>query len=91
MKVVILYHPNREYAGLAEDYARDYHRLHQDRPKIELTSLESVQGSELAKLYDIVRYPAILAVANDGSLQKLWQDIPWPLMEEVAAYSVPGS
>jgi hypothetical protein len=45
----------------------------------------------MAKLYDIVRYPAILAVANDGSLQKMWQDMPWPLMDEVAAYSVPGS
>jgi hypothetical protein len=91
MRVIILYHPNREFAGLAEDYAKDYHRRHQDRPKMELVSLETVEGSEMAKLYDIVRYPAILAVANDGSLQKMWQDMPWPLMDEVAAYSVPGS
>lgn len=72
---------------MAEDYAADYHRMHQDRPKIELLSLETVSGAELAKLYDVVRYPAILVIAADGSLQKLWQDIPWPLMDEVAAYS----
>ena len=91
MRVVILYHPNQEFAGMAEDYARDYYHRHQDRPKIELLSLDTVEGSEMAKLYDVVRYPAILAVAQGGGLQKLWQDRPWPLMDEVAAYSTPGS
>jgi hypothetical protein len=45
----------------------------------------------MAKLYGVVRYPAILVVANDGSLQKFWQDRPWPLMDEVAAYSMSSS
>ena len=90
MRVVILYHPNREFAGLAEDFKRDFESRHQDR-KVEMVSLETVEGSEMAKLYDVVRYPAILAVASNGSLQKMWQDQPWPLMDEVAAYSVPGS
>lgn len=88
MKVVILYHPNAEFAGLAQDYTKDYHRRHPDRPEFELISLDTVEGSEMARLYDVVRYPAILALANDGSLQKLWQDQPWPLMDEVSAYSV---
>jgi hypothetical protein len=86
MKVVILYHPNREFAGLAEDFKRDFESRHQDR-EVELLSLDTVAGSEMAKLYDVVRYPAILVVANDGTLQKFWQDRPWPLMDEVAAYA----
>jgi hypothetical protein len=48
-----------------------------------------VEGSDMAKLYDVVRYPAILAVADDGSLQRLWQDRPWPLMDEVSPYITP--
>ena len=91
MKVIALYHPNSEFAGMAQDYVRDYHRKYQDRPKIELLSLDTVKGSELAGIYDVVRYPAILAVAQDGSLQKLWQDRPFPLFDEVAAYSMPGA
>lgn len=86
MRLVILYHPNSEFAGLAQDYKRDFEARHHDK-KIELLSLEEVAGAETANLYDVVRYPAILAIANDGSLLKLWQDQPWPVMDELAAYS----
>jgi hypothetical protein len=82
-----LYHPNAEFAGLAEDYKRDFEQRHPDR-QAELVSLETVEGAEMAKLYGVVRYPAILVIANDGQLQKMWQDQPFPLMDEVAAYSV---
>ncbi len=87
MRTVVLYHPNAEFAGMVQDYKRDFENRHPDR-KIELISLEETAGSELAKLYDVVRYPAILVIASDGQLQKLWQDRPFPLMDQVAAYSV---
>jgi thiol-disulfide isomerase/thioredoxin len=86
MRTIILYHPKDEFAGLAQDYKRDYETKHPGQ-KIELVSLDEVEGSEMAKLYDIVRYPAILVVAKDGSLQKMWQDRPFPLLDEVASYS----
>ena len=90
MKAVILYHPNQEFAGLAEDYAKEFHKRHEDK-KIELISLDTTEGSEMARLYDVVRYPAILAISEDGALLKFWQDQPWPLMDEVSAYSVPAA
>jgi hypothetical protein len=37
MKVVILYHPNAEFAGLAEDYKKDFERQHAGKT-IELVS-----------------------------------------------------
>lgn len=86
MRTVILYHPNSEFAGMSEDFKRDYERRHYGR-QIELVSLEEVEGAEMAKLYDVVRYPAILALKDDGSLLKLWQDRPWPPLDEVAAYA----
>ena len=87
MRTVILYHPNSEFAGMAEDYARDYHRKYEDRPQIEKISLDEPAGTELAELYDIVRYTALLVIGPDGQLQKSWQDQPWPLFDEVGAYS----
>jgi NADPH-dependent 2,4-dienoyl-CoA reductase/sulfur reductase-like enzyme len=85
MRTVTLYHPNQEFAGVAEDFKRDFELRHPDKP-VELISLETVEGAELAKLYDVVRYPAILVIAEDGHLQKVWQDQPFPMMDEVAAY-----
>lgn len=85
MKAVILYHPNQEFGGLAEDFKRDFESRMKGR-EIELVSLETVEGAEMAKLYDAVRYPAILVITNNGQLQKLWQDRPLPLIDEVAAY-----
>lgn len=87
MRTVILYHPNSEFAGMAEDYARDYHHKYEAAAKIELVSLDTKDGSQLAELYDVVRYPALLVVGPDGQLQKMWQDRPWPLMDEVAAFA----
>lgn len=85
MRAVILYHPNSEFARLVEDYKRDFETAHEGS-ELELLSLESVEGAELARLYDIVRYPALLVIGPENRLQKLWQDQPFPLMDEVAAY-----
>jgi len=87
MRTVILYHPASEFAGMAEDYARDYHRKYETAAEIEMLSLDIKEGAQLAELYDVVRYPAIMVIGPDGQLQKLWQDRPWPLMDEVASYA----
>jgi hypothetical protein len=87
MRTVIVYHPNQEFAGVVEDFKRDFESRQADK-QVELISLETTPGAELAKLYDVVRYPAILVIAENGNLQKLWQDQPFPLFDEVAAYSV---
>lgn len=40
----------------------------------------------MARLYDIVRYPAVLATRDNGEMLALWQGEQLPLMNEVAAY-----
>ncbi len=86
MRVLILYHPNSEHAGKVLDYARDYKRF--KNKEIELLSLETVEGAELAKLYDITNYPAVIVTKDDGQIQKIWQDINLPLMNELEAYTI---
>ncbi|HET7528746.1 MAG TPA: hypothetical protein VFJ84_00765 [Candidatus Saccharimonadales bacterium] len=86
MRIVILYHPNSEQAGPAETFKHDFEAAHYGY-KVELLSLETTEGAELAKLYDIVRYPAILVLGPEDRLQQMWQDQPWPPMGEVYAYA----
>lgn len=86
MRTVILYHPNSEQAGPAETFKHDFEARHYGF-KIELVSLETIEGSDMAATYDVTRYPAILVTHDDGSFQQMWQDQPWPPLEEVFAYS----
>ena len=85
MKVVALYHPKSEHGGVVEDYARDYKNSH--GRLLELKSLETREGAAIASLYDITSYPALLALAGDGTVQGVWQGLPLPLMNELDPYS----
>jgi hypothetical protein len=84
MTICILYHPESEFARSVEEYAHDFERERGE--PIELISLESTKGAEIARLYDVVQYPALLAIAEDGQLQKVWQGEVMPLKDEVAGY-----
>jgi hypothetical protein len=85
MKVIVLYRPNSEQEGKAKDLARDYKQL--KNRDLELVSLDTVEGDDMAKLYDITQYPAIVALKEDGQLQKLWQGESWPQMNELDYYA----
>lgn len=84
MKVSILYHPESEFARAVEEYAHDFER--QKGKAIELISLETKDGANLAALYDIVRYPALIVRRDNNDLVKHWEGEPLPLMNEVAGY-----
>lgn len=64
----------------------DFHARNADI-KLEVVNIDERDGIALASLYDIMQYPAILALAVDGSLLKLWQGDTLPLLDEVASYA----
>lgn len=84
MLVRALYHPNSEFTTAMEAFAKDFKERY--GTEVEMISLETVEGSELAKLYGIVTYPAILVTRNDGQLSKAWEGTPFPMIDNVAGY-----
>jgi hypothetical protein len=86
MKVVILFRPGSEHARTVEDFVRDFTRYHADR-RIDLVSVDTRDGSSTAMLYDVMQYPAILALADDGQVLQEWEGDRLPLMNEVAYYA----
>jgi hypothetical protein len=84
MKVCILYHPDSEYARPVEEFAHEFQRQHNS--KLELVSIQTREGAAMASLYDIMRYPAVMALRDDGQVLQLWEGEHLPLMSEVAAY-----
>lgn len=84
--MVILYHPNSDHARTVEQFAHDFST--QVGRRIELVSLESRDGAATASLYDITRYPAIIALSNAGEILKAWQGPVMPLINEVSYYTM---
>jgi hypothetical protein len=85
MRLVILYHPQSDHIGLVDTYAQDFRRF--KGRNIERISLETKEGADMAALYDIVRYPALLVIGPDGGLAAVWQGSLLPLMDELSAYA----
>ena len=87
VKVLILYRPDSEHANEVETFVEDFQRQHLAVRKVELLSLNTREGSSMASLYDVMSYPAILVLADDGSLVNSWSGLPLPLMDEIAGYA----
>lgn len=87
MKLVILYRPKSGYASHVERFAHDFQARHATA-KLELVNIDEREGVATASLYDIMQYPAILALAGDGRLLQLWQGEQLPLMNDVASYVI---
>jgi len=86
MRVVVVWKDYTDYARGVIDFLREFHR----RTGKELESLdpESREGSNFAQVYDIVQYPTIIAVADDGKEQMRWVGMPLPLINDVSFYTL---
>lgn len=87
MKLLILYRPQSDHERLVEDFVRDFGRQYDAGQRVEMMSLNTREGAATASIYDVTRYPAILALGHDGRVLNMWQGTPLPLMDEVAGYA----
>ncbi len=86
MKVLVLYRPDSESSRVVEEFIRNYRERHQ-HDRLEILNIDTREGSAMASLYDVMQYPAILVLRDDGYIQKDWQGSQLPLMDEVAGYA----
>jgi hypothetical protein len=86
MKLLILYRPRSEHASSVESFVHDYQSRYEVRG-LEVVDADSRDGNATATLYDVMRYPAILALREDGSILHSWEGDSLPLLDEVAYYA----
>lgn len=86
MNIVVLYHPESDHARKVLTFQHDFENL--TAHKIDLLSMETLEGSEKAKLYGVTQYPAIMVVGVSGDLQKLWEGDNLPQINEVISYTL---
>ena len=87
MKVLVLYRPNSEHGRSIETFIRDFRYQHEDNADLlDVQNIDTRDGVSTASLYDVVQYPAVIILGDDGQMMKSWQGEDLPLMDEVAGY-----
>ena len=84
MKVVVIYKDNTDYAREVTDYMRDFKA--QTGHDLETLDPESPEGVDFCRTYDILRFPSMIAISDEGQLQNIWQGTPLPTISEVSYY-----
>ena len=84
MRVVVIYKEESDYAREVTDYLRDFTR--QTSHELETMNPDTLVGIDFCRTYDIVEYPTVIALSDNGSLQNMWRGRPLPTISEVSYY-----
>lgn len=84
MRVVVVYKDQTDYARTVLDYLRDFE--HQTSHILENIDPDTASGTQFCETYDIVEYPTIIAISDDGVMQNEWSGLPLPTISEVSYY-----
>ena len=85
MRIVVVYKDASDHGREVREYIDDFER--QTGLKIEQINPNDGRNQFFLQAYDIVEYPTILAIADDGRLLQMWRGRPLPLTNEVAYYA----
>lgn len=84
MRVVAVYKDNMDYTRSIDTFMGDFAR--QTGRVLERLDPESREGELFCRTYDIVQYPTIIALSNDGQMQNIWSGDTLPTISEVSYY-----
>ena len=84
MRVKVVYRYESDHAREVIDYLRDFER--QTGHIIEEVDPDTPDGAHTCRTYDIVEYPTMFALSEDGQLQNMWRGRPLPTISEVSYY-----
>lgn len=84
MQATIIYKDNSDHARTVLDYLRDFER--QTGHKLPTIDPDTPDGTSFCRTYDIVEYPTVVALTDDGIMQNIWRGLPLPTISEVSYY-----
>ena len=84
MRVIVLFKEQTDYARQVSDFIDDFKR--QTGHELEVIDPESSQGISFTEAYDILEFPTIIAISDEGQIQNQWKGTPLPTISEVSYY-----
>jgi hypothetical protein len=85
MRTLVVYKEDSEEARAVDTFLHDFTR--QTGRSIETMNPDTPDGAQFCSVYDIVQYPTLLAVDDNGSMQNMWVGLPLPTISEVSYYA----
>ncbi|MFT4532362.1 MAG: hypothetical protein ACI9T8_000382 [Candidatus Saccharimonadales bacterium] len=84
MRLVVIYRVRSDRARAVSEFIETLNRRYPGKTLHEL-DIDTREGAAEAALYGVMDYPAFIATAYDGRVVSMWQGMPLPLIDEVAA------
>lgn len=85
MRVVVMYRAMSEHRRPVEEFMHEFER--RTSKTIGAIDPDSREGMNFARTYDIVEYPTMVALSEEGQVQALWRGLPLPTLSEVSYYA----
>ena len=85
MRVVCVWKDNSDYSREMIEWLENFQR--RTGKEIESIDPESMAGGDFASIYDVVEYPTLLALADDGRVLEAWRGMPLPRIDEVSYFA----
>ena len=84
MRVVCVFRDNQDYSRSVNEWLEDFYR----RTGKQIETMEPDQNIGFCEAYDIVEYPTILAISDNGEVHAMWRGKDLPLINEVSYYTI---
>ena len=85
MKVVVVWRDNTDYARELQMWMDDFE--HETGKTVETLDPDTPEGEMFVRTRDIMEYPAIVAVDDDGRVLKIWSGKTLPQIDTVSYYA----
>ena len=84
MRVVCIYRDNQDYSRSVEEFLENFRR----QTGREIETMNPDENTGFCEAYDVVEYPTILALGNNGEVRASWRGKDLPLINEVLYYTI---
>lgn len=84
MRVVIVYREDSENSRAVTEFMRDFE--YRTGHQLSTINPDTAEGVSFCGAYEIMDYPTVIALSDDGVMQTVWQGMPLPTINEVSYY-----
>lgn len=82
MRVICIYRDHEDYTRSVDEWLENVRR----QTGREIETMDPDKNTNFCEAYDVVEYPTILALGNNGEVRASWRGRNLPLVNEVLYY-----